>query len=310
MFLLFSLISLLLSFIPSILLSFIPSILLSFFPSFLLSLLFLTALDEAKVEQDLMRRQHLKLEIEAFKQRKRARLRKAAQEKIVVQDVTKRHYQVKFRELPDEKYRKDKPDKMLQEREMDLEDLNARRKIAKEKRRASMMKLNNAHQKEEEERKKIEEKLRMADNPLDKLSIKLHYELRTNLTKLSDIFSQMDKDGSGSLTYKEFRKGLFNVGIKLNTKETKILCEGLDTDKSGEIEYKEVSRFLAQTKNGEESAAMQIQARIRARKVNTKTLAQKRAEFEAAKAAKFQAELRAKEKAWDEKQARLANDGE
>jgi hypothetical protein len=138
----------------------------------------------------------------------------------------------------------------------------------------------------------------------------LHYELRTNLTKLSDIFSRMDKDGSGSLTYKEFRKGLFNVGIKLNTKETKILCEGLDTDKSGEIEYKEVSRFLAQTKNGEESAAMQIQARIRARKVNTKTLAQKRAEFEAAKAAKFQAELRAKEKAWDEKQARLANDGE
>merc|ERR1712166_964480 len=120
----------------------------------------------------------------------------------------------------------------------------------------------------------------------------------------------MDNDGSGSLTYKEFRKGLFNVGVKLSTKEAQILCEGLDKGGDGEINYKELARFLAQTKGGEESAAMQIQARIRANKVKTKTLAQKKQEFEENKAKEHKKAMLAKTAEWEAEQEKLANAGE
>jgi hypothetical protein len=46
-----------------------------------------------------------------------------------------------------------------------------------------------------------------------------------------------------------------------------------------------------------------------ARKVNTKTLAQKKAEFEERKAAALKKELEDKTKAWEEQQARLAEGG-
>ena len=212
------------------------------------------------------------------------------------QDVAKRHYQIRFKSY------KKQGDIAKAGTGVSLEDLNRARNEAKMKRRQSMIKLQKAKGKEQEERNKMEENLRKADNPLDKLSIKLHFEIRTNLKKLSSLFSEMDNDGSGSLTYKEFRKGLFNVGVKLSTKEAQILCEGLDKDGDGEINYKELARFLAQTKGGEESAAMQIQARIRANKMKTKTLAQKKQEFEDNKAKEHKKAMLAKTAEWEAEQ--------
>ena len=257
-------------------------------------------------EHARMKKEHLTLEIAAFKQRQLLKKKEKMTQALLVQDVAKRHYQIRFKSFPKQKKQVDVGGGGEQ---FNLEELNRRRKEAKLKRRASMAKMNQAKVKEEEERKKIEEQLRRADDPLDRLSIKLHYELRKNLFKLSDIFIGMDSDGSGTLTYKEFRKGLFNVGIKLSTKEAITLCEGLDKDGDKEINYKELARFLAQTKNGEESAAMQIQARLRANKVKTKTLAQKKADFEAAKAAKHQADMIAKTVEWEAEQKKIAEEG-
>ena len=259
-------------------------------------------LQQQKKEHDQMKREHLKLEIAAFKQKRAEAKREKMKVTMLDQDASKRHYNIRFKTHPKQK------DLTKVDQDFDLDELNRRRNEAKMKRRQSMMKLNKAKEKDEEERLKVEEKMRLADSPLDKLSIKLHYEIRKNLVKLSDVFSQMDTDGSGSLTYKEFRKGLFNVGVKLSTKEALILCEGLDKDGDLEINYKELARFLAQTKNGEESAAMQIQARMRARRVNTKTLAQKKKEFEDKKAKEHQTAMLANTAEWDEEQRRLAEE--
>ena len=135
----------------------------------------------------------------------------------------------------------------------DLDELKKRRAEAQKARRASIAKVKEMQINEKKERERVEELLQKANNPLDKLSIKLHYELRKNMRKLSEIFAIMDTDGSGTVTYKELRL-LFRVGIKINTKEAQILCEGLDRDGDGAIAYNELARFLAATKGGEESA--------------------------------------------------------
>jgi hypothetical protein len=115
-----------------------------------------------------MKHEHLALEIEAFRQRKLVKQReKMAAEADLVQDVSKRHYHIRFKSFPNQKA------VASTNQPIDMDELNRRRKEAKLKRRASMAKMNQVKAKEVEERKKVEEQLRKADDPLDRLSIKL-----------------------------------------------------------------------------------------------------------------------------------------
>ena len=256
----------------------------------------------ARKEAERLKKEHIKIEIANYKARRAAKLAEEAAKKDFQQDASTRHYQMRFKSYPKQ------TDVTKVNQKFDMEELNKRRSEAQKARRASMANVKRMQAKEKEEADRVEEQIRQADHPLDKLSLKLHYELRKNMKKLSDIFALMDTDGSGTVTYKELRAGLFRVGIKLNTKEAQTLCEGLDKDGDGEIAYNELARFLAATKGGEESAAMVIQARLRANKVNTKTLAQKKEEFERKKQEEQNARLAADRAAWDKKQKKMEQD--
>jgi len=148
-----------------------------------------------------------------------------------------------------------------------------------EKRQRAVRAMEKAKAKEKAEFDALEEKLRMANNPLDKVSLKLTMALKKNQGKLSDIFAKIDTDGSGSVTYKEFRRGLFQVGIKLSTKEVHELCTGLDKDGDGDVSYLELKRFMDNSVNNTHAAAASIQARWRAKRINMKTKAQLKEEY-------------------------------
>merc|ERR1712072_572487 len=153
--------------------------------------------------------------------------------------------------------------------------------MGKKRRARAVRAMEKAKEREKEELEKMEEKLRMADNSVDKLSLKLSIALRKNSKKLSDIFATIDVDGSGTVTYKEFRRGLYDVGIKLNTKEATELCTALDKDGDGDVSYLELKRFMANSRNNEQAAAATIQARWRGKRINMKTKAQLKQEHEA-----------------------------
>merc|ERR1711871_195233 len=80
---------------------------------------------------------------------------------------------------------------------------------------------------------------------------------------------------------------------------------GLDKDGDGEINYTELRRFLDQTKSGEETAALSIQARWRARRVQTKTLAEKKREFQQKKLKAHDEELKKASSEWETRREEL-----
>ena len=181
-----------------------------------------------------------------------------------------------------------------------IEELNERRRESKKRRARAVKAMEKAKAKEKEELEKMEEKLRMADNPVDKLSLKLSIALRKNSKKLSDIFATIDVDGSGTVTYKEFRRGLYDVGIKLNTKEATELCTALDKDGDGDVSYLELKRFMDNSKNNEQAAAAAIQARWRGKRINMKTKAQLKQEYQAKVLEEQNKRLQQREKRWKE----------
>jgi len=233
-----------------------------------------------------------RLEIEAWKVKREQRRKAEMRNREYVEDVSGRYYSMRVRnqrkhvETIEEKSYKAKrvsprskhikPDDTT---DFDIEELNRRRKEAKEKRQRAVRAMEKAKAKERAEFEALEEKLRLANNPLDKVSLKLTMALKKNHGKLSEIFAKIDTDGSGSVTYKEFRRGLFQVGIKLSTKETHELCTGLDKDGDGDVSYLELKRFMDNSINNTHAAAASIQARWRAKRINMKTKAELKEEY-------------------------------
>lgn len=87
-----------------------------------------------------------------------------------------------------------------------------------------------------------------ASNKLKKLSQKV---IAQNLTEeeikgLRQMFSNMDTDNSGRITFEEFKSGLSRLGSKLSEPEVRQLMDAADVDKSGTIDYTE---FITATIN-------------------------------------------------------------
>lgn len=73
------------------------------------------------------------------------------------------------------------------------------------------------------------------------LTVLAKYVDEQGVKELQDMFMSMDKDGNGTLTYEEVKKGMQTAGVELGPDIDDLLA-GLDADGSGEIDY---SEFLA-----------------------------------------------------------------
>ncbi|KAL5008063.1 hypothetical protein ScPMuIL_013644 [Solemya velum] len=58
--------------------------------------------------------------------------------------------------------------------------------------------------------------------------------------RLIDLFKDMDKDGSMSVSKDEFVKGIKTAGVKISIRQIDLLLERLDQDGNGEIEWSEL----------------------------------------------------------------------
>ena len=70
-------------------------------------------------------------------------------------------------------------------------------------------------------------------------------KLDENLGRVIDLFRALDVDSSGSVSKREFRKGIGDaLGVEISLKECAALFARLDPDDSGTIEYRELDAKL------------------------------------------------------------------
>lgn len=89
----------------------------------------------------------------------------------------------------------------------------------------------------------------------DALSVIQVFCNKNNIT-LIDLFSKLDKDGSMSLTYDEFKEGLKENGIEISTEKTEALISFLDRDGDGEIDFREL---LSGSNNLQDRSTTQVE---------------------------------------------------
>ncbi|KAJ0669660.1 putative protein kinase CAMK-CDPK family [Helianthus annuus] len=79
-----------------------------------------------------------------------------------------------------------------------------------------------------------------AMNKLKRLALKViaeNLEPTEEIKGLRQMFSNMDTDGSGSITYEELKAGLSKLGSRLVESEIQQLMDAADVDKNGTIDY-------------------------------------------------------------------------
>merc|ERR1711907_249334 len=261
-----------------------------------------------------------KVEIEIYRNNRSDRIKKEKMNREYVEDVANRNYSMHMqnsRKFVSRVEKKNYVAKRVSPRRshdhaddhtgFNIEELNQRRVEAKKRRIRAVKAMEKAKKREQAELEKLEERFRYSNNPVDKLSLKLTIALKKNSNKLSDIFARMDLDGSGTVTYKEFRRGLFEVGIKLNTKEVTELCQALDKDGDGDVSYLELKRFMDKSKNNEHAAAASIQARWRTKRIKMKTKAELKEEYRLKVLKEQQDRLELRAKRWKEDMAETSH---
>jgi Ca2+-binding EF-hand superfamily protein len=264
--------------------------------------------------------EHNKIDIDIYRKEKSQRIKKEKRNREYVEDVANRNYSIHIqnsRKFVSRVEKKSYTAKRVSPREahdhaddhtgFNIEEMNQRRADAKKRRIRAVKAMEKAKEKEQAELEKLEERFKYSNNPVDKLSLKLTIALKKNSTKLSDIFARMDLDGSGTVTYKEFRRGLFEVGIKLNTKEVTELCQALDKDGDGDVSYLELKRFMDNSKNNEHAAAASIQARWRTKRIKMKTKAELKEDYRQKVLKEQQDRLELRTKRWKEDMAETSH---
>ena len=72
----------------------------------------------------------------------------------------------------------------------------------------------------------------------------LREALFTHAVRVIDLFKEWDKDWSGAVTRKEFRRALPMLGLLVPDEQSDALFDSFDADGTGSIEYKELNRAL------------------------------------------------------------------
>ena len=93
----------------------------------------------------------------------------------------------------------------------------------------------------------------------------LREALSNNLVRVVDLFHDWDEDENGMIDKNEFFKGMGALGVKVSRADANALFDSFDRDGSGTIEYRELNKLLRQrvTKRLRRVASEPIKARLR-----------------------------------------------
>ncbi|KAH9134385.1 hypothetical protein AeRB84_019838 [Aphanomyces euteiches] len=82
------------------------------------------------------------------------------------------------------------------------------------------------------------------DEAVVEVAERVFEKLKSQKTRIVDIFKAMDEDASGVLSYAEFRQGLKHKGILLSEQEFHRLMTDVDRDQNGLVTFPELSSHL------------------------------------------------------------------
>ena len=86
-----------------------------------------------------------------------------------------------------------------------------------------------------------EDAARSGERPV---AVQIRDYLATNATRCIDLFKQWDEDKSGTVDKREFHKAVRALGFEVEKEDTDAVFDSLDDDKSGNLEYAELSQML------------------------------------------------------------------
>jgi hypothetical protein len=81
-------------------------------------------------------------------------------------------------------------------------------------------------------------------DPIEKLRLKCLSRGASGIKGLGRTFRNMDDDGSKSLDFDEFKKGLHDCGMSSSDAEAKAMFNTFDTDRSGTLSFDEFLKAL------------------------------------------------------------------
>ncbi|XP_063712921.1 calcyphosin-like protein isoform X2 [Symsagittifera roscoffensis] len=92
---------------------------------------------------------------------------------------------------------------------------------------------------EMELQRKVKEELKSATDPVDKIRLTALSRGPGGIKHIGLVFRNMDDDGSKSISFSEFRKGVSDIGCQLTKEELEQAFKVFDRDQSGEVDYDE-----------------------------------------------------------------------
>lgn len=100
------------------------------------------------------------------------------------------------------------------------------------------------HRHEEELKQKCKQKAQTETDPLELLRLKCLERGAAGIKGLGRLFRNMDDDGSKSLNYEEFDKGIHDYGLSMDKSVIKELFQRFDKDGNGSISFDEFLQSL------------------------------------------------------------------
>ncbi|XP_033103580.1 calcyphosin-like protein isoform X1 [Anneissia japonica] len=91
---------------------------------------------------------------------------------------------------------------------------------------------------------KAQKNIKNCKDPIEMLRLQCLARGSSGIKGIGRVFRIMDDDGSRSIDFKEFKKGIHDYGVDIDDNKVKQMYEAFDADKSGKIDFDEFLKAL------------------------------------------------------------------